>query len=135
MSNENNTPSWDDIIREVPSFKEKYDNKKSSKVYSDIGEELRLVHIFNRNQSTVRGGLTIVYHWDKKDSFITFSTSVCSKQDIFSRKIGAEMAIDNFNSGMSTRLPFDRKKFTSPAKMLRHLFSELYRTEFWEDWK
>lgn len=72
---------------------------------------IELLYHFNRENPQL-GGYTIAYRPSKgyagRNKFgkmVDVAVSYCSKGDTFSKKIGRELAIDNFNNGRYITVP------------------------------
>ena len=67
---------------------------------------LEVIHFYNRDMwSTPYGGMTVVYRKLKTNSFIEVATSICSKRDLYCRKLGKQLAVNNFFDGKIIHLP------------------------------
>lgn len=86
-----------------------------------LEKNIRVIHLYDKNPDTKtrdKGGLTICYHYDKKNSFLHFSTSVCSLSDMYNRKLGRQRALENLREGKSVMFPYNKKVWNSPTQML-----------------
>lgn len=92
-------------------------------------QDLRVMHFHDKfcqdSALKSKGGLTVVYHWDRKSSFITIGTAVCSKSDTYNKKVGKEIATNNIFFGRCVTLPFNKKVWKNPRNMLREMFKDV----------
>jgi hypothetical protein len=93
-----------------------------------IDNDVRVLHVRVKNfdgEFNSKGGLTVAYSWKKFNSFIEVATAHCSEQDIFIRKVGTRMAIENLNAGKCIKIPFSREqqKWKTPTDIIRGYFS------------
>lgn len=63
---------------------------------------------FNEGELSPKGGLTIVWHHNRQDSFVTIATEVCSRQDYFVRELGRTLALNNLLHGRCIRIPIPK---------------------------
>jgi hypothetical protein len=81
--------------------------------------KLRILHIQN---VILGGGVTIVYRRLFGNSFIEFSTAICSKNDQYNKKIGRILATESFERGEIVRIPsYDH----NPTLVLTRMFETL----------
>lgn len=52
-----------------------------------------------------QGGITVVYRKQSGSSFIELATSICSIDDVYSRKIGTALAVESFLNNQVIRIP------------------------------
>lgn len=52
-----------------------------------------------------KGGLTLAYKHDPKNSFVEVSTAICSSQDLYNRKAGTVIAVEGFVEERRIRIP------------------------------
>lgn len=51
------------------------------------------------------GGITVAYRQLNTDSFVEISTAICSKHDIYNRKVGTILAVEQFMNMRRIRVP------------------------------
>ena len=69
--------------------------------------DLQVLYIFNKN-STTAGGFTVAYRYAngyESCKMVELAVSHCSTGDTFSKKIGRDLAIDNFTNGKTIMVP------------------------------
>lgn len=73
-------------------------------------------HYHDKSGIATKGGLCVVAHHDKGDSFYTIMTSVCSSADQYSRKVAHENISAALEAGNFIKLPlpswYNRNKVT-----------------------
>jgi hypothetical protein len=90
--------------------------------------KLRVLHLRYHKDGDVDlyGGMSVAYNWKRGDTFIEVATAVCSKQDLFNRKVGNKLATDAFNDGKTIRVPYRRELQSAgltPTTYVRSLFA------------
>jgi len=65
------------------------------------------------------GGITVAYRQLKTDSFIEVATALCSDRDIYDRKIGTTLAVEQFMNLRRIRVP---SFGADPAAAIEQLF-------------
>lgn len=72
--------------------------------------DIRICHGYDRYNN--RGGVTIAYRkasgW-KNTKMVEVSLAYCSSKDSFSRKIGAQLAVERFVAGNTVMVPVRHK--------------------------
>lgn len=67
------------------------------------------------------GGLTVAYRKLSTDSFVEIATAICSRHDVYSRKVGTALAVEQFANMRRIRVPaFDG----SPSEVVEALFRD-----------
>jgi hypothetical protein len=98
-------------------------------MYNVDMQDLRVMHFHDKfcqdNTLKSKGGLTVVYYWDKKSSFVAVATAVCSKSDTYNKKVGRNIASINMSFGRYVTFPFNKKVWKNPRNMLRKMFKEV----------
>lgn len=72
---------------------------------------------------SLKGGMTVVYRQLPGDSFIEIATSLCSKEDNFSRKVGTVLAVEQFMNERRIRVPLNG---LTPLELVDTLFVDLF---------
>lgn len=65
------------------------------------------------------GGMTIAYRQLEGDSFIEIATALCSDKDVYDRKVGTILAVEQFDNQRRIRVPLFG---AHPADAIEHLF-------------
>lgn len=66
-----------------------------------------------------RGGMTIAYRQLETDSFVEIATAICSEKDVYDRKVGTILAVEQFDNLRRIRVPLFGE---APADAIEHLF-------------
>jgi hypothetical protein len=66
-----------------------------------------------------RGGMTIAYRQLETDSFVEIATAICSEKDVYDRKVGTILAVEQFDNLRRIRVPLFG---AHPADAIEHLF-------------
>lgn len=87
--------------------------KLQSKVQQDCqNSKIKILHF-------VQEKITFAYENKKGSDIIKFSTALCHKNDHYTKKIGRELALDNFNAGKTVQ--FRLAKGLTPENFLRSI--------------
>jgi len=90
------------------------------------GQGVRLAHVFNRHSGTPKGGLTIAYlplRPDMKNCRnYQVSAVYCSKDDVFSKKIGNLRALRAFDEGQYTNYNLGTVSADHAGSHLKYVF-------------
>jgi hypothetical protein len=65
------------------------------------------------------GGMTVAYRQLETDSFVEVATAICSDRDVYDRKVGTILAVEQFDNMRRIRIPLFGAK---PADAVEHLF-------------
>lgn len=65
------------------------------------------------------GGMTIAYRQLETDSFIEIATAICSEKDLYDRKVGTILAVEQFDNQRRVRIPLFR---AHPVDAIERLF-------------
>lgn len=68
------------------------------------------------------GGMTLAYRQRREDSFVEVSSALCSIKDVFSRKVGATVAVEAFMAGRVLRIP--NYAGVTPTELVEFLFGQ-----------
>ena len=68
-----------------------------------------------------KGGITVAYRQLPTDSFIELATAVCSPRDIYHRKVGTSLAVEQFANMHRIRVPVYGLQ---PHEVVERLFRE-----------
>lgn len=66
-----------------------------------------------------RGGITVAYRHVKNESFVEVATAICSDRDVYDRKVGTIVAVEQFVNLRRIRIPHFGEH---PAKAVEQLF-------------
>ena len=75
------------------------------------------------------GGMTVAYRQLEGDSFVEIATAICSEKDVYDRKVGTILAVEQFDNLRRIRVPLFG---AHPADAIEHLFRD-YLTFVEED--
>lgn len=64
------------------------------------------------------GGMTVAYRHGN-DSFVEIATAICSEQDVYNRKVGTIVAVEQFHNHRRIRIPLFG---AHPVDAIEHLF-------------
>jgi hypothetical protein len=65
------------------------------------------------------GGMTVAYRQLESDSFVEIATALCSDKDVYDRKVGTILAVEQFDNQRRIRVPLFG---AHPADAIEHLF-------------
>jgi hypothetical protein len=65
------------------------------------------------------GGLTVAYRQLETDSFVEIATAICSEKDVYDRKVGTILAVEQFDNQRRIRVPLFG---AHPTEAIEHLF-------------
>jgi len=68
------------------------------------------------------GGMTLAYRQRREDSFIEVSSALCSLKDVFSRKVGTTVAVEEFMAGRVLRIP--NYAGVTPTELVDYIFGD-----------
>lgn len=90
--------------------------------------KLRVLHLRYHTDCGIDlyGGMTVAYQWQRGDTYIDIATAICSKQDLFNRKVGNKLATDAFYDNRTIRVPYSRElqsRGITPTTFVRSIFS------------
>ncbi len=67
------------------------------------------------------GGITVAYRQLRTDSFVEIATAICSKHDIYNRKVGTVLAVEQFVNMRRIRVPAFGN---NPSEVVEALFRD-----------
>jgi hypothetical protein len=67
------------------------------------------------------GGVTVAFRKLESDSFVEIATSICSDRDVYDRKVGTILAVEQFDNMRRIRMPLFG---AHPADAIEHLFRD-----------
>lgn len=67
----------------------------------------------------LEGGMTVAYRHCKGNSFIEVATAVCSLKDLYNRKAGTVLSVENFMNGRVIRVPLLGR---TPGEVVEEMF-------------
>jgi hypothetical protein len=65
------------------------------------------------------GGITVAYRKLETDSFVEIATAICSEKDVYDRKVGTILAVEQFDNQRRIRVPLFG---AHPTDAIEHLF-------------
>lgn len=68
------------------------------------------------------GGMTVAFRKLDTDSFVEISTAMCSQHDVYNRKVGTTLAVEQFMNQRRIRVPVHGNH---PAEVVEQLFREI----------
>lgn len=66
-----------------------------------------------------QGGMTVAFRKLETDSFVEIATAICSEKDVYDRKVGTILAVEQFDNQRRIRVPLFGAR---PADAVEHLF-------------
>ncbi|KWA83916.1 hypothetical protein WL29_21355 [Burkholderia ubonensis] len=66
-----------------------------------------------------QGGITVAFRQLREDSFVEISTAMCSMKDVYNRKVGTTLAVEQFMNHRRIRVP---AFCLEPAEVVESLF-------------
>ena len=70
------------------------------------------------------GGLTVAYRETFSGQYIELATAVCSRTDVYNRRMGAKIATERFNAGARIMLPtLGMRSDAAVERLLREYFT------------
>lgn len=103
------------------NFPDYHDNLATA---HDMG--VRLAHVFNRDSGTPYGGVTLAYRQlapGSKSPIFQVTAVYCSPTDVFSKRVGAAMALEAFLNDQHTNFRLPKDAMDHPGYALKNVFA------------